>query len=58
MAGLRVPAEFRGFVFRTVIALEHAGREVTVDSVVESVSRWLSPEDVSKLAAALEEANE
>ncbi|MGH2754752.1 MAG: hypothetical protein ACRDLB_09990 [Actinomycetota bacterium] len=57
VAGLRVPAEVRGFVFKTVVELQGFGKDVTVESVVGSLARWLEPADVAKVAAALREAN-
>ena len=55
IAGLRVPGEYRSFVYKTVIALRKAQREITADSVVDSVSRWLPPQDAERLRAALKE---
>lgn len=55
--GLLVPAEWRGFVFKTVASLRAAGRPVTVGSVVGSVSRWLGDPDVLELERALRDAN-
>jgi hypothetical protein len=55
--GLAVPGEFRGFVFKTVTALEAAGSPVTVASITDSVARWLAPDQVKRLRAALDEAN-
>ncbi len=51
--GLSVPGEFRGFVYKTVIALRAAGREITADSVADSVARWLDPLDADRLRRAL-----
>jgi hypothetical protein len=53
VAGLEVPAEYRGFVYKTVLSLQQSGRAVTVDSVLASVARWLSPAQVAELRAAL-----
>jgi hypothetical protein len=53
VAGLAVPAEYRSFVYKTVLSLEQAGRPVTVESVLASVARWLSPEQVEELRRAL-----
>ena len=58
IAGLNVPGELRGFVFKTVIELRAAGREVSVDSIVASVARWLKEEDLARFGSALREANE
>jgi hypothetical protein len=55
--GMRVPAEWRGFVFKTVLTLRAARREVTIDAVVGSIARWVEPEDARVLRAALIEAN-
>jgi hypothetical protein len=51
--GLPVPGEFRGFVYKTVIALRAAGRDITADSVADSVARWLDPLDADRLRRAL-----
>ena len=53
VAGMPVPGEYRGFVFKTVIALRGAGQEVTPKAVADSVERWLSPEDAAGLRRAL-----
>lgn len=57
VAGLRVPGAYRSFVYKTVLSLQASGIDVTVDSVVASVSRWLGPDEALELRAALEEAN-
>lgn len=54
VAGLVVPGEYRGFVYKTVVALRAANKEVTPRAVADSVSRWLSPSDAQALRAALE----
>ncbi len=51
--GLVIPAEFRGFLFKTIATLQDEGREVTIDSVCSSISRWLSPSDVDRIRSAL-----
>ncbi|MGH2735274.1 MAG: hypothetical protein ACRDKZ_06830 [Actinomycetota bacterium] len=56
--GVRVPGEYRGFVFKTVAALSAAGRPVTVESIVGSISRWVPDEDAAAIAEALRAANE
>jgi hypothetical protein len=58
VAGVNVPGELRGFVFKTVIELRAAGREVSVASIVASVSRWLKDDDLARFERALREANE
>jgi hypothetical protein len=55
--GLKIPGDLRGFVFKTIVALRRAGIEVTVDTVSDSVARWLPPDDADRLRAALVEAN-
>ena len=57
VAGVHVPGDLRGFVFKTVIELRAAGRDVTVDTIVASISRWLRPEDLSSFERALRQAN-
>lgn len=57
VAGLVIPDEWRGFVFKTIASLRASGREATVDAVVGSVARWLEPDDVERLHRALREAN-
>jgi hypothetical protein len=56
--GVRVPGEYRSFVYKTVVSLRQAGRPVTVDSIVDSVARWLDAAQVGELRAALERAND
>jgi hypothetical protein len=55
--GLRVPAEYRGFVFKTVLALEAAGRKITPDAVADSIARWLTPVEAERVRAALHHAS-
>jgi hypothetical protein len=57
LSGMRIPAELRGFVYKTVLALRSAGEEVGVGSVVASVSRWLPSEDAERVRAGLEAVN-
>lgn len=52
-AGLPVPAEYRSFVFKTVLALQAAGDPVTAEKVADSIQRWLSPADAARIRAAL-----
>ena len=49
VAGMKVPGEFRSFIFKTVIALRDAGRAVDADAVLDGVARWLTPEQVAEL---------
>jgi hypothetical protein len=53
IAGLVVSADYRSFVLKTVVSLQRAGIPVTVDNVADSISRWLAPEEVEKIRAAL-----
>lgn len=56
VAGLAVPAEVRGFVFKTVVALREAGRPVDVESITGSLARWLSPDQVRQITDAIRAA--
>lgn len=56
--GVRVPSELRGFVYKTVLALKDAGKQITVDAIAASVARWLTPEDAAAIAAGLADAND
>lgn len=53
VAGVQVPAEYRSFVFKTVIALQDAAQPVTAESISDSIARWLSPEDAAKVRESL-----
>ena len=55
IAGIAVPAGYRSFVFKTVIALQDAGQPITADSIADSVARWLTPEDARRIRDALTE---
>ncbi len=57
VAGVRVPEGYRSFVFKTVLSLRAAGKEVTASSIADSVQRWLPPDDALRIRTALEEAN-
>ncbi len=54
--GVRVPAEYRSFVYKTVLALRQAGRPVTPDTIADAVARWL-PDHAEEIRAALRAAN-
>ena len=56
IAGLKVPAEYRGFVLKTIVSLREAGLPVTEDSVADSIARWLSREQAAEIRAALRAA--
>lgn len=53
IAGLAVPAEYRGFVLKTVVSLRDAGIPVDAESVAASLSRWLAPEQVDEITNAI-----
>ena len=53
VAGVEVPADYRSFVFKTVIALQDAGEPITPDSIGDSIARWLSPDDATKIRDSL-----
>jgi hypothetical protein len=57
VAGLNVPADYRSFVYKTVLALQAAGHPITVDSVAGSIARWLSPAQAEEIRTALRAAN-
>lgn len=57
VAGVVVPAQWRGFVYKTAIALRGADRVVTIDSLANGVARWVSPGDAARIRAALRDAN-
>lgn len=53
VAGIEVPADYRSFVFKTVIALQDAREPVTPDTIGDSIARWLSPEDARRIRESL-----
>jgi len=55
VVGMRVPADYRSFVFKTVLALQDAGEPVTPQTVADSVARWLSPHEARKIRESLED---
>lgn len=57
VGGIAIPADLRGFVFKTIVSLRSTDREVTVDSITQSIQRWLSPEDASRIGVELRAAN-
>jgi hypothetical protein len=58
VAGVAIPATYRGFVYKTVLELQAAGRPVTVDAIADSVARWTGRAEAQEIRRALEEANE
>lgn len=55
-AGVKVPADLRGFLFKTIAALQASNQEITIESVCSSIARWLRPSDVARIRDALLEA--
>ena len=53
VAGVIVPEDYRSFVFKTVLSLRRAGRDVTAAAIADGVTRWLSESDAQKVRAAL-----
>ena len=53
VAGLRIPADYRSFVLKTVAALRHGEVAVTIEAVAGSLARWLSPAQVDEIRHAL-----
>jgi hypothetical protein len=57
IAGLKVPGAYRGFVYKTVLALQANSQAVTIEAVADSIARWVPPRDAQLIRAALVEAN-
>jgi hypothetical protein len=57
VAGVAVPAEYRGFVYKTVLELQAAGRIVTVAAIAGSIARWTRRAEADEIRRALERAN-
>lgn len=53
VSGLRVPGEYRGFIFKTVLALRAAGEPVTAEKIANSIERWLPAEDAALVRRVL-----
>lgn len=58
VAGVRVPGEYRGFIFKTVLALRSQGREITPTAISNSMARWLPEESAASIARELSELND
>lgn len=56
--GVRVPGEYRGFIFKTIVALRSQGREVTPETISDSIARWLPEESAARIARELNELNQ
>jgi hypothetical protein len=57
VAGVAIPATYRGFVYKTVLELQAAGRPVTVAAIADSIARWTGSAEAQEIRRALEEAN-
>jgi len=57
MAGVKVPAEYRSFVHKTVLALRATDSDVTAETIADSIARWVPPEDAARIRVALLELN-
>ncbi|MDQ4142286.1 MAG: hypothetical protein M3198_00835 [Actinomycetota bacterium] len=55
--GIRIPGQYRSFVYKTIALLRAADVEVTVTSISDSMARWLQPDQAERLRVVLEEAN-
>ena len=55
VAGMRVPAEVRAFVYKTVLSLRAAGRPITPDSIADSIARWMSPDETESIRDSLKQ---
>ena len=56
-AGVRVPGEYRGFIFKTILALRSQGRQITPETIADSIARWLPKETAARIARELNELN-
>ena len=56
VAGVSVPADYRSFVYKTVLSLRASGREITADSIADSIARWLGDEQAEQIRRALHSA--
>ena len=55
VSGVRIPASYRGFVYKTVVALRNAGAEITAAAIADSISRWVPSAEAGRIRAALED---
>ncbi|MGH2699242.1 MAG: hypothetical protein ACRDJL_08600 [Actinomycetota bacterium] len=56
-AGIQIPGEYRGFIFKTILALRAQGLEVTPEAISDSIARWLPRDDAARIARRLNELN-
>jgi len=57
VAGVTVPGPYRGFVYKTVLGLRAAGREVTAEAIAGSIARWVPRGEGERIREALLRAN-
>lgn len=57
VGGLAIPGAYRSFLLKTIASMTSAGLEISIDSVIGSLSRWLQPDLVAEIRSALVEAN-
>ncbi len=57
VAGVTVPGPYRGFVYKTVLGLRAAGREITAEAIAGSIARWMPPGEGERIREALLRAN-
>lgn len=57
VAGVTVPAAYRGFVYKTILELQAAGRAVTVAAIADSIARWTRRAEADEIRRALEQVN-
>jgi hypothetical protein len=55
--GVTVPGAYRGFVFKTVLALRAAGRPISAGTVADSIARWVPAPEADEIRKALAAAN-
>jgi hypothetical protein len=58
IGGVRIPAELRGFVYKTVLALRASGKRITADAIADSIARWLPRDEAERIRAELQQAQE
>lgn len=56
--GVRLPAEYRSFIYKTVALLRKTGTEISVRSISDSIARWLSPEEAARIRESLLSENQ
>jgi hypothetical protein len=54
VAGITVPEDYRGFVYKTVLELRATGKDIDPRTIADSIARWLPHEDVERIRTALE----